>query len=133
MTHFRISEAADLLAVSDDTVRRWIVERILPVELDASGRQVIPGAALAAHLKSQAHTPADGPVRHSARNRFTGLVTNVDIDGLVAQVEVQAGPHRIVSLMTAEAARELRLAVGSRATAVVKATMVTIETPEGHP
>ena len=67
------------------------------------------------------------------RTGFTGLVTNVDIDGLVAQVEVQAGPHRIVSLMTAEAARELRLAVGSRATAVVKATMVTIETPEGHP
>lgn len=129
MTHFRISEAAHLLGVSDDTVRRWVGDGILPAHPDASGRQVVAGADLAAQAQRLAGEAADDdPVRRSARNRFTGLVTAVQIDGLMAQVELQSGPHRVVSLMSAEAARELALEVGSKATAVIKATMVVVET-----
>lgn len=129
MTRFRISEAATLLGVSDDTVRRWVSEGSLPVELDSSGRQVVPGAELAARAKALGSQAADvGNVRRSARNRFTGLVTAIDIDGLMAQVELQCGPHRVVSLMSAEAAREMKLEVGSKSVAVVKATMVMLET-----
>ncbi|NYD54695.1 TOBE domain-containing protein [Microbacterium pseudoresistens] len=129
MTHFRISEAANLLGVSDDTVRRWVHDDILTVSQDASGRQVVDGAELAAHAKTLASETSDlGDVRRSARNRFVGLVTRVEIDGIMAQVELQCGPHRVVSLMSAEAARELRLDVGSKGVAVVKATMVILET-----
>lgn len=135
MTHFRISEAAHLLGVSDDTVRRWVADGILRTTPDAAGRQTVPGVDLAAQAKRLAGEDADAdPVRRSARNRFTGLVTGVEIDGLMAQVEIQSGPHRVVSLMSAEAARELELEVGSKATAVVKATMVVVETErENHP
>lgn len=129
MTHFRISEAARLLGVSDDTVRRWVGDGILSSSRDDTGRQIVAGADLAAQATKLAGEAADGdPVRRSARNRFTGLVTKVEIDGLMAQVELQSGPHRVVSLMSAEAARELALEVGSKATAVVKATMVIVET-----
>lgn len=129
MTHFRISEAASLLGVSDDTVRRWVADGVLPVTRDAAGRQVVPGAELAEHAKAlSAETTDVGNVRRSARNRFTGLVTRVEIDGLMAQVELQSGPHRVVSLMSAEAAREMKLEVGSKSVAVVKATMVILET-----
>lgn len=129
MTHFRISEAAHLLGVSDDTVRRWVGDGILAASLDSSGRQVVDGAELAEQATRLAGEAADDdPVRRSARNRFTGLVTRVEIDGLMAQVELQSGPHRVVSLMSAEAARDLQLEVGSKATAVVKATMVVVET-----
>lgn len=129
MTCFRISEAASLLGVSDDTVRRWIGDGILPVSRDDAGLQVVPGAELAEHAKRLSAQAVDvGNVRRSARNRFTGLVTKVDIDGLMAQVELQSGPHRVVSLMSAEAARELKLEVGSKSVAVVKATMVMLET-----
>jgi len=129
MTRFRISEAAALLGVSDDTVRRWVSEGTLPVELDSSGRQVVPGAELAERAKALgSHTADVGNVSRSARNRFTGLVTAVEIDGLMAQVELQCGPHRVVSLMSAEAAREMKLEVGSKSVAVVKATMVIVET-----
>lgn len=129
MTHFRISEAAKLLGVSDDTVRRWVGDGTIPSSRDAAGRQVVAGADLAGQAQRLAGEAVDGdPVRRSARNRFTGLVTGVVIDGLMAQVELQSGPHRVVSLMSAEAARELALEVGSKATAVVKATMVVVET-----
>lgn len=129
MAHFRISEAASLLGVSDDTVRRWVGDGILPVTRDDAGRQVVPGAALAEHAKAMSAQAADvGNVRRSARNRFTGLVTKVEVDGLMAQVELQCGPHRVVSLMSAEAAREMKLEVGSKSVAVVKATMVILET-----
>lgn len=129
MTHFRISEAATLLGVSDDTVRRWVADDSLPVELDSSGRQVVPGAELAERAKALGSESADvGNIRRSARNRFTGLVTAVQIDGLMAQVELQCGPNRVVSLMSSEAAREMRLDVGSKAVAIVKATMVILET-----
>lgn len=132
MTQYRISEAAALVGVSDDTVRRWIRDGLLAVERDEAGRQVVAGDQLAARAVAIAATVDDrSPVRRSARNRFVGLVTRVEIDGLMAQVELQCGPHRVVSLMSAEAARELRLEVGSRGVAVVKATMVIVETDEG--
>lgn len=128
VTHFRIREAANLLGVSDDTVRRWAGEGILALSRDASGHQIVAGAELAERAQAMAtETDEDGVLR-SARNRFTGLVTSVRVDGLMAQVELQSGPHRVVSLMTAEAAQELGLEVGSKAVAVVKATMVIVET-----
>lgn len=129
MTSFRIAEAARLLGVSDDTVRRWIDQNLLPVTGDSPTR--IPGEALASHAARATepqHDPADR--LSSARNRFTGLVTRVQIDGVMAQVDIQAGPHRVVSLMSSEAVHELDLRPGSLATAVVKATTVIIETPK---
>ncbi len=129
MTDFRIADAARLLGVSDDTVRRWIEQGSLPTT-DASPTE-IPGAALAERAVELAHAPADPTdVLSSARNRFTGLVTRVQIDGVMAQVDIQAGPHRVVSLLSAEAVRELGLEPGSLAVAVVKATTVIVETPK---
>lgn len=127
---FKIAQAARLLGVSDDTVRRWVEQGVLPVT-DASPAE-IPGSALAQRaieLAKAAEDPTD--VLSSARNRFTGLVTRVIADGVSAQVDIQAGPHRVVSLMTAEAVRDLGLEVGSLAVAVVKATTVIVETPRG--
>ena len=127
-TAYKISEAARLLGVSDDTVRRWIEQGLLPVT-DASPAE-IPGEALARRAVEVAHA-ADDPtgLLSSARNRFTGLVTRVQLDGIMAQVDIQSGPHRVVSLMSAEAVRDLGLEVGSLAVAVVKATTVIVETP----
>ncbi|MGN7979466.1 TOBE domain-containing protein [Microbacterium sp. 22195] len=125
---YKIAQAADLLGVSDDTVRRWVDQGVLSVT-DASPAE-IPGDALARHAIALAKSAEDPTgVRSSARNRFTGLVTNVVMDTVAAQVEIQAGPHRVVSLMTSEAVRELGLEVGSLAVAVVKATTVIVETP----
>ncbi len=118
-----------LIGVSDDTIRRWAAEGLLDTDVDASGRQVVLGASLAQRSQDLAPKNADGgPVKRSARNRFTGIVTAVQKEGLVAQVELQCGPNRVVSLMTREAADELDLQVGSRATAIVKATNVIVET-----
>lgn len=133
MTQYRISEAAELVGVSDDTVRRWVGDGVLSVSRDAAGRQVVPGVELAARAQAIAAANDDrSTVRRSARNRFVGLVTRVELDGLMAQVELQCGPHRVVSLMSSEAARELRLEVGSRGVAIVKATMVVVETEQEH-
>jgi molybdopterin-binding protein len=124
---FRIAQAARLLGVSDDTVRRWIDQNLLPAH--GSPAQ-IPGDALAARavaLAAERQDPTD--VLSSARNRFVGIVTRVQVDGVMAQVDLQSGPHRVVSLMSAEAVRELGLEVGSLATASVKATQVVVETP----
>ncbi|OAN41197.1 TOBE domain-containing protein [Microbacterium sp. H83] len=130
METFRIARAAQLLGVSDDTVRRWIDQGLLPTT-DAVPAE-IPGDALAARAVALAEEVADpGDALSSARNRFVGIVTRVQIDGLMAQVDLQSGPHRVVSLMSAEAARELRLEVGSLATASVKATTVVVEVPKG--
>jgi len=130
MQSFRIARAAQLLGVSDDTVRRWIDQGLLPTT-DAVPAE-IPGDALAARAIALADEVADPQsALSSARNRFVGIVTRVQIDGLIAQVDLQSGPHRIVSLMSAEAARELHLEVGSLATASVKATQVVVEVPKG--
>ena len=133
VTHFRIAEAAGLLGVSDDTVRRWIDAGTLHAAPDPSGRAVIDGAELAGFARHHSTAPADpSGVGRSARNRFVGLVTAVTTDTVMAQVELQCGPHRVVSLMSSEAVRELDLQVGSLAVAVVKATTVIVETPEGR-
>lgn len=133
MTQFRISEAAGLLGVSDDTVRRWIEAGSLAAVKDAAGRSVVEGAELAAFARSHAHAVADpSGVGRSARNQFVGLVTSVITDKVMAQVEIQCGPHRVVSLMSSEAVRDLGLEVGSLAVAVVKATTVIVETPKGR-
>jgi molybdopterin-binding protein len=128
MTHLRISEVAGLLRVSDDTVRRWVEQGRLETQLDESGRMVVPGTSVATFVRERGHLDHD-PRGHtvSARNRMPGIVTDVRRDGLVAQVEIQAGPFRLVSLMTREAADELALEPGALATAVVKATNVVVE------
>jgi molybdopterin-binding protein len=127
---FRIAEAAALLGVSDHTVRRWVDSGRLPVERDQSRRMVIDGAILAAFVQEQAHPAPDScRVSRSARNHFVGLVTDVITDTVMTQVELQCGPYRVVSLMSTEAARELDLAPGLLAVAVVKSTQVLVETP----
>jgi molybdopterin-binding protein len=130
---FRLSEAARLLGVSDDTVRRWVDAGLIPAGTDAAGRKIVEGAELAAFAKKQASEVADPTgVGRSARNQFVGLVTEVIMDKVMAQVEMQCGPHRVVSLMSSEAVRELGLEPGVLAVAVVKSTHVVIETPGGR-
>jgi len=130
MQSFRISRAAQLLGVSDDTVRRWVDQGLLATT-DAVPAE-IPGDALAARAVALAEEAQESNhALSSARNRFVGIVTRVQIDGVMAQVDLQSGPHRVVSLMSAEAARELRLEVGSLAAASVKATNVVVEVPRG--
>ncbi|GER22524.1 MerR family transcriptional regulator [Zafaria cholistanensis] len=125
----RISEAAVFLGVSDDTVRRMVEAGDLPAARDASGRAVVEGADVAAHLRRQGAAPKDpARVASSARNRFVGLVTSVVMDRVMAQVEMQCGPFRMVSLMSSEAVQDLGLEPGSIATAVIKSTSVIVET-----
>jgi molybdopterin-binding protein len=130
MTQIRIREASQFLGVSDDTVRRWIESGALESEKDASGRTVVDGLSLARLARENAVLPADpSEIGRSARNRFVGIVTDIVMDTVMAQVEIQAGPHRVVSLMSSEAVRELGLELGSVAIAIVKATNVIVETP----
>lgn len=133
MTALRFAEAARLLGVSDDTLRRWADGGRLAAGLDDAGRRVVDGAELARFARELAQRPGvldAGPiVGQSARNRFTGLVTKVVKDGVMAQVELQAGPFRVVSLMSAEAATELGLEPGVLAVASVKSTNVVVEVP----
>lgn len=129
MTELRISDAARFLGVSDDTVRRWVADGKLTQRKDASNRAVVDGRELVAMAQSGPGALDDPTgVTSSARNRFAGLVTDVVMDGVMAQVSLQCGPFRVVSLMSAEACRQLELEPGSLATASVKATMVSIDT-----
>src|SRR5438309_2310055 len=126
-----MGQAAELLGVSPDTVRRWTDAGRLPTVRSRGGHRRIDGSALAdfaAPLAHERQPPAI--VSESARNRFTGLVTRVVRDTVMAQVEIQAGPFRVVSLMSREAADELQLQPGSLAIASVKATNVVVEVPE---
>lgn len=134
VTLFRIRQAAELLGVSDDTIRRWADSGRLPTTTDDSGRRAVEGAELARFAEQLAtETPSpdqEGLGLSSARNRFTGLVTRVLRDTVMAQVEIQAGPYRLVSLMSREAADELGLEPGVLAVASIKSTNVVVEVPE---
>lgn len=132
MTHLRISQAATLLGVSDDSIRRWATDGRLALSTDEAGRQAVAGAelarfAVALHADDTAAGLDAGVGARSARNHFTGIVTRVLSDTVMSQVELQCGPNRVTSLISTEAVQELGLEVGSIATAVVKATNVTIE------
>lgn len=130
MAHVRVSDAAVFLGVSTDTVRRLIANDRLTAARDPAGRTVVDGRSLAAYVRAEGAAVADptGVVR-SARNRFVGIVTEVVSDRVMSQVELQAGPHRVVSLISTESVRELGLEPGVVAVAVVKATNVVLEIP----
>ena len=131
-TRFTVREAAALLGVSDDTVRRWADAGRLAITKDGS-RQTIAGTELLPLLGSESLLDETFPTaKASARNRFTGIITAVTRDGVMAQVDLQAGPFRVVSLMSREAADELGLEPGMLATASTKATHISIEIPEHH-
>lgn len=131
VNEFSIREAAALLGVSDDTVRRWGDAGKIPVRRAESGRQVVAGKDLLPLLRepeaASALADAFPLAKASARNRFTGIVTRVQVDGVMAQVDVQAGPFRVVSLMTREAADDLGLEPGALVVASAKATTVSLE------
>lgn len=130
MHRYRIAQAAALLGVSDDTVRRWVESGRLP-SVPGPGPTQVDGRDLALLAQEVASAPELGsPVAASARNRLTGLVTRVVADTVMAQVDLQCGPFRVVSLMSAEAAAELGLEPGVLAVASVKSTHVVVEVPE---
>jgi molybdopterin-binding protein len=130
MPSYRMGQAAELLGVSVDTVRRWVDGGRIEASRTVGGRRLIDGRALAEFaVELTREREADVVVGRSARNRFPGIVTRVLKDKVTAQVEIQAGPHRIVSLMTREAADELGLTPGVLAVAAVKSTNVVIEIP----
>lgn len=133
MPQMRIRDAASFLGVSDDTVRRLVDSGALEAVVDTSGRKVIDAYELAMFARRQA-TTAPNPlgVASSARNRFVGLVTEIRTDKVMAQVELQCGPFRVVSLMSSDAVRDLKLELGSVAVAVVKSTTVIVEAPEAE-
>lgn len=129
---YRVAEAATVLGVSDDTLRRWIDQGRLPAQPGPGGRTVVAGADLAALARTLAETDPDGTPRAasvSARNRLRGIVTAVKKDTVMAQVEMVCGPYRMVSLMSSEAAEELGLEPGVLAIASVKSTNVVVELP----
>ena len=126
MSNHRPGRVAEILGVSVDTVRRWADEGRLGTVRTEGGQRLIDGASVARFVAERQASVAS--VAQSARNRLPGIVTRIERDGLTAVVEIQAGPHRIVSMITREAADELGLEVGDLATAVVKATNVIVET-----
>jgi molybdopterin-binding protein len=134
MPTFRIKEAASLLGVSTDTLRRWADAGRIDTTTDVSGRMAIEGTALAELAQELAeaagHEQNRVIVASSARNRFSGLISRITRDSVMAQVEIQAGPHRFVSLLSREAADELGLQPGMLAIAAVKATSVSVEIPK---
>lgn len=130
MGAIRIRDAAALLGVSDDTIRRFVTSGELEATTSDRGVMTVDGAQLAALARDRAGVQLDdgSGVRRSARNTFPGLVTEVVVDGVMAQVTMQCGPFEVTSLMSAQSARELGLEAGSVATAVVKSTTVIVET-----
>ena len=134
MTQLRISQAALLLGVSDDSIRRWASDGRLTATVDETGRQVIDGAELARfaevmHAADEVAGFDAGLGTRSARNHLTGIVTAITSDVVMSQVSLQCGRFRITSLISTEAVRDLGLEVGSIATAIVKATNVHLEVP----
>jgi molybdopterin-binding protein len=128
----RIGEAAAMLGVSVESLRRWERDGRLRIVRTSSGQRLVPLAEVRRLLEERRQTGTDRPiVAQSARNRFAGVVTRIEKDRVAAVVEVMSGPHRLVSLMTAEAVNELGLKVGDEAVCVVKATNVIVEVPSG--
>ena len=128
----RVGQAAEMLGITVETLRRWEADGRLQLTRSAGGQRLVPIAEVSRLLSERRRGTADRPiVAQSARNRFPGIVTRVERDGVAAVVEVMAGPHRLVSLMTAEAVDELDLKVGDEAVCVVKATNVIVEIPSG--
>lgn len=129
MPEYRVSEVAELMGVSVDTVRRLVDSGQVRTSRTGGGQRLVDGGDLARFLSEQGAQAQLGPnaPRQSVRNHFPGIVTRVIKDGVMAQVDIQAGPHRIVSLVTREAVDELKLEPGVRATAAVKSTNVTVE------
>ncbi len=129
MPRLRIGQAAELLRVSPDTVRRLVDSGEVKTVRSSGGQRLIDSAALARYMAAQPRTAPPPVNRESARNRFAGIVTKVTKDLVMAQVEMQAGPYRIVSLISRESADELGLKPGVMAIASVKSTNVVIELP----
>jgi molybdopterin-binding protein len=129
-TRVRVGQAAEMLQVSVETLRRWEAEGRLHMERSEGGQRLVDIDEVARLLDQRRKASTDRPiVGQSARNRFPGVITRVERDGVAAVVEVIAGPHRLVSLMTAESVIELDLKVGDEAICVVKATNVIVEIP----
>ncbi|WP_329186850.1 helix-turn-helix transcriptional regulator [Actinacidiphila glaucinigra] len=128
MHTYRIGEAAALMGVSADTLRRWVDAGRLRAERDEQGRRIIEGPELAAFARDFNRTER-ARTGSSARNRFAGIVTEVILGDVSAQVEIQAGPFRVVSMISRESAEELKLEPGAPAVAVIKSTNVVVETP----
>ncbi len=126
----RLGEAAKQLGVSADTVRRWATAGRISVEMTPGGQRTVSQADVSRLAAERRRSGDERPIiAQSARNRFPGIVTRVERDGVAAVVEVQAGPHRLLSLMTREAADELALAPGSEVICVVKSTDVIVDVP----
>ncbi|MDQ5894148.1 MAG: hypothetical protein QG596_409 [Actinomycetota bacterium] len=125
-TEFKVAEAAALLGVSDDTVRRWAADGRLTLREGEGGLKVIDGRELA-RVASESMVEADGSESFSVRNRMRGIVTAVKADGVMAQVDIQAGPFRLVSLISSEAVEDLGIEVGKAVVATAKATNVSVE------
>jgi molybdopterin-binding protein len=129
----RVGQAAEMLGVTVDTIRRWEIEGRLRLERSSGGQRLVPMAEVTRLLAERRRAVTERPiVAGSARNRFPGVVTRIEKDGVAAVVEILAGPHRVVSLMTAEAVDELGLTVGDEAIGVVKATNVIVEIPSSR-
>jgi molybdopterin-binding protein len=129
----RVGLAAEMLGVSVETLRRWEAEGRLRMERSPGGQRLIAVEEISRLLDERRRVATDWPiVAQSARNRFPGIVTRIEKDRVAAVVEVIAGPHRVVSLMTAEAVDELGLKVGDEAVCVVKATNVIVEIPSNR-
>lgn len=128
MHTYRIGGAAALLGVSADTVRRLVDGGKLTAARDGQSHRIIPGPALAAYAR-QLHRAARESTGSSARNRFSGIVTDVTLGDVSAQVEIQAGPFRVVAMVSRESAEDLRLEPGAPAVAVIKSTNVVVERP----
>ena len=128
----RIGQAAELLDVSVETIRRWDAEGRIRTQRSGGGQRMVSLTEVRRLLagRREGRRAVERPiVAQSARNRFRGIVTNIDRNKVAAVVEVQCGPHRLVSLMTAEAVRELKLAIGTEVVCAVKATNVVVEVP----
>jgi molybdopterin-binding protein len=129
----RVGQAAEMLGVTVETMRRWETEGRLPMERSSGGQRLVALADITRLLAERRKTGAERAiVGGSARNRFPGIVTRIEKDKIAAVVEILAGPHRIISLMTAEAVEEMGLKVGDEAVGVVKATTVIVEIPSSR-